>query len=105
MNLVLFVEGDTERKALGPFIKRWLDPRLRQPVGVRVVASRGWAPYVSEIARKVALHLSGRTGVQTVGAVGLLDLYGPDVYPESRHTAHGTRALRVGEEVGRRPSG
>ncbi len=80
MKLVLFVEGYTER-ALPAFFKRWLDPRLAQPVGIKVVRFEGWRNYVDEIARKVELNLSGRSGADVVGAIGLLDLYGPTFYP------------------------
>lgn len=81
MNFVLFVEGETEAKALPSFLKRWLDPRLSQPVGVKVVTEKGWARYLKDIPVKVALHLGGHTGRDTIGAIGLLDLYGPTFYP------------------------
>lgn len=42
MKFVLFVEGHTEQKAVPSFLKRWLDPRLRQPVGIRTVRFDGW---------------------------------------------------------------
>ena len=35
MKFVLFVEGYTEDKALPKFLKRWLDPRLGKPVGIK----------------------------------------------------------------------
>lgn len=81
MKIVLFVEGHTEKKALPEFFKRWLDPRLSEPVGIKVVRFEGWRDYDSEIATKVRLHLSGKTGVDVVAAIGLLDLYGPLFYP------------------------
>lgn len=81
MKLVLFVEGHTERKALPAFFKRWLDPQLEQPVGIKVVRFEGWRNYVDEIAKKVELNLSGKSGADVVGAIGLLDLYGPTFYP------------------------
>jgi len=81
MKLVLFVEGHTEKKALPDFLKRWLDPQLPQPIGIAVVRFEGWHDYVDDIAKKVELNLSGKTGADKVGAIGLLDLYGPTFYP------------------------
>ena len=40
MNFALFVEGPTER-AIPAFIKRWHDPRLTRPVGVKPVRFHG----------------------------------------------------------------
>ncbi len=37
MKFILLVEGKTERDAAAAFFKRWLDPQLRQPVGIRTV--------------------------------------------------------------------
>lgn len=81
MKLVLFVEGHTEKKALPDFFKRWLDPQLPRPIGIAVVRFEGWHDYVDDIAKKVELHLGGKTGADKVGAIGLLDLYGPTFYP------------------------
>lgn len=81
MKFVLFVEGHTERRVLPDFLKRWLDPQMRQPVGIQVVQFEGWPEYVAEIAKKVSLNLSGPKGNQIIAAVGLLDLYGPTFYP------------------------
>lgn len=81
MKIKLFVEGQTERAALQEYLKRWLDPRLPSRIGVQVVAFEGWRDYYDEIAVKVDLHLSGKQGRDVVGAIGLLDLYGPNIYP------------------------
>jgi hypothetical protein len=74
MKLVLFVEGHTEEEALPSFLKRWLDPQLPQPIGIKTVRFEGWRDYYGEIAKKVQLHLSGKSGADVVGAIGLLDL-------------------------------
>lgn len=87
MKLVLFVEGHTERKALPDFFKRWLDPRLPERIGIKVVRFEGWRDYYDEIAKKVELNLSGKAGADVVGAVGLLDLYGPTFYPRDKVSA------------------
>jgi Domain of unknown function (DUF4276) len=82
MKFVLFVEGHTERLAVPQFLKRWLDPRLARPVGIKPVRFEGWKEYVKDIPKKVALHLSGTAGADVVACIGLLDLYGPTFYPE-----------------------
>lgn len=81
MKFVLFVEGHTERKALPEFLKRWLDARLPQRVGIKVVRFEGWRDYREEIAKKVELNLGGRAGADVIAGIGLLDLYGPKFYP------------------------
>ena len=75
MRFVLFVEGHTEKRVLAEFLKRWLDPRLPEPVGISTVRFEGWSHYYSEIEKKVHLNLSGKAGSDVIAAVGLLDLY------------------------------
>lgn len=84
MRFVLFVEGDTERRGVPQFLKRWLDPKLPQPVGLKPVRVQGWRHYDSEIAKKVRLNLSGDANTDVIAAFGLLDLYGPSLYPPDR---------------------
>lgn len=83
MKLLLFVEGHTERMALPGFFKRWLDPQLPQPIGIKIVRFEGWRDYYDEIRKKVHLNLSGKVGADVIGAIGLLDLYGPTFYPKT----------------------
>lgn len=85
MRFVLFVEGAAE-EALPAFLKRWLDPRLQRPVGITHVESAGWRDYQDEIAKKVGLYLSRRSGADVIAAIGLIDLYGPDFYPRNQKT-------------------
>lgn len=87
MKFVLFVEGHTEKEALGQFIKRWLDTRLAKPVRIKVVRLDGWRNYEKEIGKKVNLNLSGVGGADVIAAIGLLDLYGPTFYPNGTSTA------------------
>jgi hypothetical protein len=88
MKIVLFVEGHTEKKALPDLFRRWLDVRLvPRRIGIKVVRFEGWRDYYGEIAKKVHLNLSGKTGADVVGAIGLLDLYGPTFYPPHANTA------------------
>lgn len=81
MKFFLFVEGNTERKSLQEFLKRWLDPQLKQPVGINIVEFEGWADYDRRIKRKVEFAMSGKTGEDAIAGIGLLDLYGPTIYP------------------------
>lgn len=92
MKFVLFVEGHTEKLALPGFLKRWLDPRLDAPVGIRIVRFDGWQDYERDIAKKVALHLSGKPATDVIAGIGLLDLYGPTFYPASATHADARRA-------------
>lgn len=54
MKFVLFVEGHTEKLAVPSFLKRWLDKKLKQPVGIKIVRFEGWGHYEHEIASKTA---------------------------------------------------
>lgn len=80
MKIVLFVEGQTEM-VLGSFFKRWLDARLPDRIGVKMVRFTGWSDYYDKISTKAELYLSGKTGADVIAGIGLLDLYGPDFYP------------------------
>src|SRR5213593_573165 len=88
MKFVLFVEGDTEKRVLADFLRRWLDPRLPQRVGIKLVGFEGWRDYYDKIAKKVEWNLSGKAGADVIAAIGLLDLYGPDFYPPDRTSAN-----------------
>jgi predicted ATP-dependent endonuclease of OLD family len=52
MKIVLFVEGHTERMALPKLLKRWLDPQLPRPIGIKVVRFEGWRDYYDEIGKR-----------------------------------------------------
>lgn len=84
MKFVLFVEGDTERKALPAFLKRWLDRKLADPVGIKVVKFEGWSELVRDTPTKLCLYL-GKSDV--IAVIALLDLYGPTIYPSDKITA------------------
>jgi hypothetical protein len=86
LRFVLFVEGFTEKRALPAFLKRWLDPQLTEPVGVKVVRFEGWQDYLRDIAKKVRRHLTDNDGDEVIAAIGLIDLYGPTFYPSTQTT-------------------
>lgn len=79
MKFVLFVEGKTEQKAVPAFLKRWLDPRLNKPVGIKPVKFDGWAELIKDVPVKAAMY-AGNPDV--IAVVSLLDLYGPTIFPD-----------------------
>ncbi len=98
MRFVLFTEGHTEHKVVGPFLKRWLDPRLTQPVGVQTVRFDGWGELVREAPKRAHFHLSGPKNEGIIAVVGLLDLYGPQksgFYPRGVNTATERRRCAI----------
>jgi hypothetical protein len=92
MKCVLFVEGVTERKGLPEFLKRWLDPRLSRPIGIKVVQFQGAPAYYEEISTRVDFALSGKGAADVIAAIGLLDLYGLSFCPPGRKTAETRKA-------------
>ncbi len=87
MRFILLVEGKTERDAAAEFLKRWLDPQLRQPVGIQPVPFDGYADLVRKMATKAQMHLEGPKQSEIVAVIALLDLYGPTFYPPDKKTA------------------
>lgn len=87
MKFILLVEGKTERDSAAAFLKRWLDPQLRLPVGIQPIPFDGYADLVHKMATKARMHLEGPKQSEIVGVIGLLDLYGPAFYPQDKTTA------------------
>ena len=83
MKFVLFVEGHTERKAIGAFLKRWLDPQLQSPVGIATVRYNGYGDLLRDVAKRAKTMLNDpRDGRDIIAVVSLLDYYGPSFpYP------------------------
>jgi len=84
MEFILFVEGCTEHKAIPSFLKRWLDPQLSKPVGIKSVRFEGWPELVKDSPTKANLYLSQDS---VIAVIALLDLYGPTIYPNNKNTA------------------
>lgn len=84
MRFILFVEGFTEKEAVGGFLQRWLDQRLTQRVGVKLVNLKGNRGFNKDIADKVRFHLAPPRGGGVIAAIGLLDLYKGAPYPEDK---------------------
>jgi len=88
VRFILFVEGETERKGIGGFLKRYLDPRLKERVGISVVQFRGWSELVKDLPRMAHKHLNDpHHANETIALFALLDLYGPSLYPGQARTA------------------
>ena len=81
MRFILFVEGHTENKALPQFLKKWLDPKLDKPVGIKTVRFEGWPELVKDAPLKARMHLDGPDKDQIIAVISLMDLYGPTFYP------------------------
>jgi len=81
MKFVMLVEGATEKQTASEFLKRWLDPQLKQRVGIQVVAFSGYAELARKLVDKARAHLDGPKAGEIIAVIGLLDLYGPDFYP------------------------
>ena len=81
MKFVLFVEGHTEKKSIAPFLKRWLDPKLKQRVHIQTVKFDGWAEMVKDMSNRTRRYLEGPDRDQIIAVMALLDLYGPTIYP------------------------
>ncbi len=77
MKFVLFVEGYTEDKALPAFIKRWLDKRLPQPIGIKSVRFEGWAELRREVNKRTHLYFKSPESASIIAVISLIDLYGP----------------------------
>ena len=78
MKFVLFVEGHAERKAIGAFLKRWLDPQLQSPVGISTVRFSGYGELLRDVAKRAKTVLNDpRGGSDVIAVVSLLDFYGP----------------------------
>jgi len=87
LKFILFVEGYSEKKALPAFLKRWLDRQLPQRVGLKIVRFEGWGDYNREVSKKARVHLNSPGSEDIIAIIGLIDLYGPDIYPGHLTTA------------------
>lgn len=84
MKFLLFVEGDTEKIALGDFIQRWLNSKLSCRVGIKLINFKGNRHFRREILKKVNFHLGRNNRGEIIAAIGLLDLYKGATYPPDK---------------------
>jgi hypothetical protein len=75
VRFLLFVEGHTEDLALGPFLQKWLNARLKTRVGITPINLKGNRFFSRDIKDKVDQHLGDDSRNEIIAAVGLLDLY------------------------------
>ncbi|MBK6430745.1 MAG: DUF4276 family protein [Anaerolineae bacterium] len=87
MKFVLLVEGYTEQKAIPAFLKRWLDVRLNQRVGVQIVRFDGWPELISDLPDRAQMYLESPKAAEIIAVIALLDLYGPSIYPNHLESA------------------
>src|SRR5438045_2924469 len=78
MKLVVLVEGDTEKQTAADFMKRWLDPQLKQSVGIQVVRFEGYSKLTQKLVDRAKSHLNGPRNQEIIAVITLLDLYGPE---------------------------
>jgi len=69
------------------FLRKWLDAHLAQRVGVQPVRFEGWKDLYQDVDRRTRMYLNGPQASEILGVVSLLDLYGPDIYPDAASTA------------------
>ncbi len=81
MKFILFIEGYTENRVLPKFLKKWLDSKLDNPVGIKTVRFDGWQELVKDAPLKARMHLCGPSKDDIIAIISLLDLYGPTIYP------------------------
>lgn len=81
MKIILFVEGVTEKRAVPEFLKRWLDPKTNQRIGIDVVRFEGCLELIKDSPKKAKMYVE-RAEVITV--IALLDLYGSCTFPPSK---------------------
>lgn len=84
MKFVLFVEGETERKCLPQFVKKWLDAHLSAPPGVQAVKFEGCSRQRKDQGKHARMHLEDD---DVIAVISLMDLYGPGFYPANKSTA------------------
>lgn len=88
MKFILFVEGHTEASSsFAGFLKRWLDPRLAHPVRISPIRFEGWPDLVKAAPGRAEFYLRTRDGGEIIGIIGLMDLYGPTIYPPHLNSA------------------
>ena len=100
MKFVMLVEGATEKHAIAGFLKRWLDRHLTRPVGIQPINCQG----NTRLIRRAQDFLESHESPEIIAVIGLLDLYGIDIYPPHLTTAqdrHDWAVKHLEGQVGR----
>jgi hypothetical protein len=72
MRIVLFVEGQTEARALPGFLKRWLQQNGIPSIDIVPAKMNGCDDYLNTAARAVSFHARQS---DVIAVFGLLDIY------------------------------
>lgn len=78
MKIILLVEGETEKKALPQFFRRWLNGKIDPLPAIHTVNAKGCDNHLKECALKASMYLKEN---DVAAVFGLLDLYGPKSIP------------------------
>ena len=81
MKFVVFVEGYLERTVLRSFLSSWLNSATMRRVGIDVIRFQGGSEFRNKLPSAVRRHLHGPSNVDLIAAIGMLDLYGVNYYP------------------------
>jgi hypothetical protein len=102
MRFVLLVEGKTEDLAISQFIKRWLDPRLSQPVKVLTRRFEGSSQLIKDLNEQVRREFGspGRES-EVIAVLSLLGLYGLDLSFPKKSSALEERVAFAGGRLRR----
>lgn len=75
MKFIIIVEGRTEKLAIQDFLRRWLDNKLVEKVGVKQRLLSG-GKVEQQLKKQASAHLDKDNEKEILGVIGLLDLYG-----------------------------
>ena len=87
MKFVVFVEGDLEKRVLSAFLRQWLNSKTTRRVGVHVIRFQGVNQFTKKVPVAARRHLEGPGQSDIIAAIGMLDLYGVDYYPQHLSSA------------------
>ena len=87
MRFVVFVEGDLEQRVLSVFLRQWLSSKTTRRVGIRVIRFQGVNQFTKKVPVAARAHLEGPAQSEIIAAIGMLDLYGVDYYPQHLSSA------------------
>lgn len=72
MKFILLVEGNTERRVLPEFLRRWLNEKLSTNIGIKADKVAG----IQDMRTKASKYMMDPKFDDYIAIVGLLDLYG-----------------------------
>lgn len=89
MKFVIIVEGPTESEIIPALLKKWLDPRLKDSVGIQAVNRKGAPNLIKRLHEDVVSYLTDKKhGGDVIGVIGLADIYElPIEFPKSKSKA------------------